>query len=54
MEAAFPLAAVAIGVWSRCPEVGELLLAHFHSMCPCLVPLYIQKTSDMTEVDYMK
>lgn len=54
MEAAFPLAAVAIGLWSKFPEIGEHILGHIHSSCPILVPLYVQKTSGMTEVDYMK
>lgn len=54
IETAFPLAAAAIGLWSKYPEIGELLLAHFHSTCPCLVPLYVKKTSDMTDVDHMK
>ena len=53
-EAAFPLAAVAIGMWSKYPELGEHILAHFHSSCPILVPLYVQKSSDMTDVDYMR
>ena len=54
MEAAFPMAAVAIALWSSSSEVGKHMLAHFHSMCPCLVPLYIHKTSDMTDTDLMK
>ena len=51
MEAAFPLAAVAIGLWTKYPEVGEHILAYFHATSPCLVPLYIKKTSDMTDTN---
>lgn len=53
-EAAFPISAVAVGIWSEFPDVGELILAHFYSTCPVLVPLYIPRSKDMSEVDYMK
>ncbi|KAJ3604138.1 hypothetical protein NHX12_028879 [Muraenolepis orangiensis] len=39
-EAAFPIAAVASGVWERHPQVGELILAHLHKKCPYAVPHY--------------
>lgn len=53
-EAAFPIAAVAIGLWSKFPEVGEHLLAHFYSVCPILIPMCVQKSKDMTDTDYMR
>ncbi len=54
IEAAFPLAAVSIGLWSNFPEIGDHMLAHFHSICPILVPLYVKKSGDMTDVEHMK
>ncbi|CAH1273773.1 GLE1 [Branchiostoma lanceolatum] len=39
-ESAFPIAAVAVGVWIEFPDVGELLMAHFHRACPYIVPFY--------------
>ncbi|XP_029016690.1 mRNA export factor GLE1 [Betta splendens] len=39
-EAAFPIAAVASGVWERHPRVGDLILAHLHKKCPYAVPHY--------------
>lgn len=53
-DAAFPVASVAMGVWSIHPVVGEHVLAHFHSVCPILVPMYIRKSGDMTEADHMR
>ena len=53
-EAAFPIAAVAVGIWNEFPDVGDLILAHFHSACPVLVPLYIPRSKDMSEADHMK
>ncbi|KAK2165077.1 hypothetical protein LSH36_55g07001 [Paralvinella palmiformis] len=40
-ESAFVFAAVAVGVWSEFPEVGDLILAHFYLACPYLVPYYV-------------
>lgn len=42
-EAAFPIAAVASGVWELHPAVGDLLLAHLHKKCPYSVPYYPQR-----------
>ncbi|CAH2316282.1 nucleoporin GLE1 [Pelobates cultripes] len=39
-EAAFPIAAVASGIWELHPRVGDLLLAHLHKKCPYSVPFY--------------
>ncbi|KAG8447988.1 hypothetical protein GDO86_015186 [Hymenochirus boettgeri] len=39
-EAAFPIAAVASGIWERHPKVGELLLAHLYKKCPYALPFY--------------
>ena len=53
-QAAFPLAALAIGVWTDFEDVGDCILAHFYSVCPVLVPMYVSKSTAMSEADYMK
>uniref|UniRef100_A0A8C6TXK0 mRNA export factor GLE1 n=1 Tax=Neogobius melanostomus TaxID=47308 RepID=A0A8C6TXK0_9GOBI len=42
-EAAFPIAAVASGVWELHPAVGELFLAHLHKKCPYSIPYLPQR-----------
>ncbi|XP_004916737.1 nucleoporin GLE1 isoform X2 [Xenopus tropicalis] len=39
-EAAFPIAAVASGIWEHHPKVGELFLAHLYKKCPYALPFY--------------
>ncbi len=53
-DSAFPIAAVTVGVWSDFPNVGELILAHFHSSCPALVPFYIPRAEGMSEANHMR
>ena len=36
------------------PQAKLYILAHFHSDCPILVPMYLQKSSEMTDTDYMR
>jgi nucleoporin GLE1 len=50
----FPLAAAVVYFWSTSPEFGDLFLAHCYNTCPILVPIYFNKTNDMTEFDYLK
>lgn len=51
-EAAFPIAAVASGVWEMHPEVGELFLAHLHKKCPYSVPHYPQRKDSATAEEH--
>ncbi|XP_065830771.1 mRNA export factor GLE1-like [Oscarella lobularis] len=53
-ESAFPFAAVTVGLWEQFPELGELLLAHFHSTCPYTVPVYIPKTQGQSSNEHYK
>ena len=53
-ESAFPVAAVAVGVWSECPAVGDLLLAYFHRRCPYLVPYHVPKQPAQTSEQYYR
>ena len=53
-EAAFPTAAVALGVWSQHPDIGDLLLASFYLTCPILVPLPIPTPPQVTEGEYKR
>ena len=53
LVSAFPIAAVAIGVWSNFPDVGDLILMRFYEECPFLVPFYIPKAAGMSDRDYL-
>lgn len=52
VSSAFPIAAVAIGVWSSFPDVGDLILMRFYEECPFLVPFYIPRAAGMTDAEY--
>uniref|UniRef100_A0A2R5L934 mRNA export factor GLE1 n=1 Tax=Ornithodoros turicata TaxID=34597 RepID=A0A2R5L934_9ACAR len=39
-DSAYPIAALALGLWCRFPELGDLLLGHLFMRCPALLPLY--------------
>ncbi|XP_077996075.1 mRNA export factor GLE1-like [Glandiceps talaboti] len=54
LDSAFPIALVAVGVWSDFPDFGELLLAHFHLACPYLVPYYILQKTGQSDEDHYK
>ena len=51
-ELTFVMAAVAVGVWCEHPDLGELLLAHFHIKCPYLVPYYQLQREGQSSMDY--
>jgi nucleoporin GLE1 len=53
-EAAFPIAAVILGVWSRHKNLGDFLLSHFHSVCPILVPLQVPTPPKIGEAEFKK
>ena len=53
-DTAFPIAAVAVGLWVEFPDVGDAILAHFYRCCPYLVPYYIPKKEDQTSEDYYR
>lgn len=53
-EAAFPIAAVACGVWERHPQVGTLILAHLHKKCPFAVPHYPERAEGTSAEDYQR
>uniref|UniRef100_G1Q5K6 mRNA export factor GLE1 n=1 Tax=Myotis lucifugus TaxID=59463 RepID=G1Q5K6_MYOLU len=53
-EAAFPIAAVASGIWELHPRVGDLILAHLHKNCPYSVPLYPAFREGMALEDYQR
>lgn len=52
--AAFPIAAVASGLWELHPNVGELILAHLHKMCPYSVPYYPPMKEGMSGEEYQR
>ncbi|KAL5010820.1 hypothetical protein ScPMuIL_013125 [Solemya velum] len=51
-ESAFAIAAVATGLWCEHSDIGDLLLAQFHSKCPYTVPYYIPKAEGQTMEQY--
>ncbi|XP_078611689.1 uncharacterized protein LOC144882047 [Branchiostoma floridae x Branchiostoma japonicum] len=53
-ESAFPIAAVAVGVWMEFPDVGELLMAHFHRACPYIVPFYPPRLDGQSDEEFYK
>ncbi|KAK2502781.1 hypothetical protein MC885_009417 [Smutsia gigantea] len=53
-EAAFPIAAVASGIWEFHPKVGTLILAHLHRKCPYAVPFYPAFKEGMALEDYQR
>ncbi|XP_054289349.1 mRNA export factor Gle1 isoform X2 [Macrosteles quadrilineatus] len=53
-EAAFAIAAVIVSLWAQFPELGRLLLAHFHRECPYLIPAFLPQTEGQSDQDYYK
>uniref|UniRef100_UPI00358DDB86 mRNA export factor GLE1 isoform X2 n=1 Tax=Myxine glutinosa TaxID=7769 RepID=UPI00358DDB86 len=53
-EAAFPLAAVACGVWEEYPTFGQLLLAALNRRCPYVVPRHLARLSTQSQDDYFR
>ncbi|CAG9789427.1 unnamed protein product [Diatraea saccharalis] len=51
-EAAFPLAAVAVALWSQFPTFGKLLEANFHKQCPYLVPMFLPQKEGQTDMEF--
>jgi len=53
-DSAFPIAAVAVGLWAEFPLVGELILAHLQAKCPYILPLYSPRREGQSSADYHK
>uniref|UniRef100_A0A8C1P707 mRNA export factor GLE1 n=1 Tax=Cyprinus carpio TaxID=7962 RepID=A0A8C1P707_CYPCA len=53
-SAAFPIAAVASGIWELHPAIGDLILAHLHKKCPYAVPHYPPMERGTSVEDYQK
>jgi nucleoporin GLE1 len=53
-ESAFPLAAVTVGVLADHPDIRDLLLAHFHAMCPYTVPYHVPRQEQQSMEEYHK
>ncbi|GFR19635.1 nucleoporin GLE1 [Trichonephila clavata] len=49
---AFPIAMAIVGVWCKKPDFGSLILGHFYSRCPYLVPFYPPKQEGQSESEY--
>ncbi|KAJ9592389.1 hypothetical protein L9F63_015957 [Diploptera punctata] len=53
-EAAFAIAAVIEALWADFPDLGQLILAHFHRECPYLVPMFMPQVEGQSNEDYYK
>ena len=53
-QSAFLYAAVIVGIWTAFPDVGKLILAHFHRSYPYLVPYYMPQVEGQSNNDYHK
>nr|XP_022289826.1 uncharacterized protein LOC111101588 isoform X3 [Crassostrea virginica]XP_022289828.1 uncharacterized protein LOC111101588 isoform X4 [Crassostrea virginica] len=53
-ESAFPLAAVAVGLLVEHSDIKDLLLGHFHSLCPYTVPYQTPRLDQQSTEDYYK
>ncbi|XP_037566251.1 mRNA export factor GLE1-like isoform X1 [Dermacentor silvarum] len=53
-ETAFPVAALAVGLWCRFPDLGDLLLGHFYMRCPALVPIFFSRSVAPSDSEYFK
>lgn len=51
-EAAFPLAAITVALWSQFSELGTLLEANFDQLCPYLVPMFLPQKQNQTDKDF--
>ncbi|KAJ0067732.1 hypothetical protein NL108_010063, partial [Boleophthalmus pectinirostris] len=53
-EAAFPIAAVASGIWEQHPIVGDLFLAHLHRKCPFSIPYSPRREDATSDVEHQR
>lgn len=53
-EAAFPLASIAVALWSQFPELGMLLEANFNHECPYLVPMFLPQMKGQSDKEFYK
>ncbi|XP_026743339.1 nucleoporin GLE1 [Trichoplusia ni] len=51
-EAAYPLAAVTVALWSQFPKFGKLVEAYFHNLCPYLVPMFLPQKEGQTDKEF--
>ncbi|XP_065085520.1 mRNA export factor Gle1 [Ochlerotatus camptorhynchus] len=53
-SAAFPIAAIIVGLWQKYPEFGKFFLAYLHKECPYLVPYFLPQLEGQSQEDYLK
>jgi len=51
-KSAFPAATLALALWDKYPEFGNLLLAYMFEMCPFLVPFHPQQSAGQDDKSY--
>lgn len=47
------MAALALGLWYKFPDIGDLLLAHFYMRCPALVPVFFARVPGRSEAEHL-
>ncbi|XP_058832669.1 mRNA export factor Gle1 [Topomyia yanbarensis] len=52
--AAFPIAAIVVGLWQKYPDFGRFFLAYLHKECPYLVPYFLPQLEGQSHEDYFK
>ncbi|XP_034941554.1 nucleoporin Gle1 [Chelonus insularis] len=53
-EMAFGIAAVIAALCCDFPDLLELLLAHFRTICPYIIPVFLPRIQDQSNEDYYK
>lgn len=51
---AFGIAAVVLALMCDFPDFGWVLMAHFHTTCPYLVPVFLPRVQGQSIEDYYK
>ncbi|KAH6920595.1 hypothetical protein HPB50_028417 [Hyalomma asiaticum] len=54
VEMAYPVAALAVGLWCRFPDLGDLLEAHFYKRCPALLPVFFSRSVVSSDIEYLR
>jgi len=52
-DSCYPISLVVVIICSKAPELLDILLAHFHTVCPYTVPQYIPKLQGQTNEEWL-
>lgn len=54
VEIAYPVAALAVGLWCRFPDLGDILEGHFYKRCPALIPVFFSRSAVASNSEYLR